>query len=349
MPRGRKGTMEQRIAKWDNLKFWMILCVVTGHVIYQFHGTSFETDALYLFIYSFHMPVFMFVAGLFSKNAVKEKRYELIVEYLAIYVIMKFTETLGNYIATGKSSFHFLWESGPAWFALAMAVFLFVTMLLKDYRPPVILALAVMIGCFAGLDTHFGDHFASMRICVFYPVFLAGFYMEPKAFDLSNLTKTNRIIVKAASLAVLVIVCFLAFRYFGDSKVLIRLFKGKYEYAEMGMRLDGVVWRMLCYAFWGVMIPAVIFLTDGKERIYTWLGSRSMSVFIWHNLAIAIVIRATGLRRILMVNMPNYYLIGAVCIAGVITVLTAYLPGFRISKKLRARKRGDGIPEASEQ
>ena len=330
--------MEQRIAKWDNVKFWMILSVVTGHVIYQFHGTSFETDALYLFLYSFHMPVFMFVAGLFSKNAVKEKRYELIVEYLAVYVIMKFTQTLGNYIATGKSSFHFLWESGPAWFALAMAVYLFVTILLKDYRPSYILVLALLIGCLAGLDTHFGDHFASMRICVFYPVFLAGFYTDPKVFNLDKFTKSGKILVKVASFAVLAIVFILAFRYFGDSKVLIRLFKGKYEYPEMGMHLDGVLWRLLCYAFWSVMISAVIFLTGEKERLYTWIGSRSMSIFIWHTLVIAIVIRATGLRRILMMNMPHYYLIGAVCIAGVITVLTAYLPGFRISKKL---KKGD--------
>ena len=209
-----------RIAKWDNIKFWMILCVVIGHVLYQFKGVSPEADALYLFIYSFHMPVFIFVAGLFSKRAVKEKRYELIIEYLAVYLIMKLLKAVGDYIVSGSYTFHFLWESGPAWFALAVAVFLFVTMLIQPYEPKYILAVSLLAGCLAGLDTHFGDHFASMRILVFYPVFLCGYYLEPE-----KLAEMGKPIHRLISLVLLAGGAAAAFLFVGKSAVVLKLFK----------------------------------------------------------------------------------------------------------------------------
>ena len=75
---------QKRIAKWDNLKLLLIFCVVVGHTIYTFHNTSLLARSLYLFLYSFHMPAFLFVAGLFSKHAVRARRYETVVEYLVI-------------------------------------------------------------------------------------------------------------------------------------------------------------------------------------------------------------------------------------------------------------------------
>ena len=42
---------EARIAKWDNVKFFMILCVVTGHTLYEFIGDHTDTaKSIYLFI-----------------------------------------------------------------------------------------------------------------------------------------------------------------------------------------------------------------------------------------------------------------------------------------------------------
>ena len=330
---------ERRIAKWDNLKFWMILCVVTGHVLYEFTGTSMQASALYLFIYSFHMPVFMFVAGLFSKHAVQEHRHELIINYLLIYIIMKFLEALGSWLADGTFTFHFLWESGPAWFALALAVFLTATMILQRYDRNCILAAALLIGCLAGLDTHFGDHFASMRICVFYPVFLAGFYLDPERLSMKRLDAGKRAVLRIAALLILAGWFYYCMFVLKDSVRLLRMFKGKYEYQDMDMGMEGVILRLACYAFWALLIAVMVILVSEKERIYTWVGKRSMAIFIWHPLIIDVVMSVIGVRLLLMRELPAFYVIGAICVAVIITVLAAYLPEFRIAQRLVQGKR----------
>ena len=60
--------MGNRIALWDNLKFFLVTCVVIGHFVDQFTGLSNIYDSIFLFIYSFHIPLFIFIAGLMFKN-----------------------------------------------------------------------------------------------------------------------------------------------------------------------------------------------------------------------------------------------------------------------------------------
>lgn len=323
---------QNRIAKWDNLKLFLIFCVVAGHTLYSFLNTAPLARSLYLFLYSFHMPAFLFVSGLFSKRAVREKRYQTVVEYLVIYVVMKFLETIGDYLAKGKLSFHFLWEAGPAWFALALAVFLFVTMLVQEMDARFLFFSALLVGCVAGLDTHFGDHFASMRICVFYPVFLAGFYLDPAWFDLRWRSLRQRLGLRTVSALVLAGCLFLSLRYSKPLYPLVKLFKGKYEYREMGYGLEGVLIRLACYLFWAVMICAVLFLAGEKERFCTWLGQRTMSVFIWHSLVLVVVLNLCHGKILLKFCFPHLYVPAAICVAGILTVLCAYLPQIRMPK-----------------
>lgn len=54
--------MKQRIYALDNIKGFLILLVVLGHCI-QFTTDGFDHVALFRFIYSFHMPLFMWVSG----------------------------------------------------------------------------------------------------------------------------------------------------------------------------------------------------------------------------------------------------------------------------------------------
>lgn len=73
----RRIASEDRTPKWDNLKFAMILCVVIGHTLYYFYSSSAIAKSLYLFLYTFHMPVFVFISGLFSKRKIQEKNTRL--------------------------------------------------------------------------------------------------------------------------------------------------------------------------------------------------------------------------------------------------------------------------------
>lgn len=45
--------MGNRIALWDNLKFFLVTCVVIGHFADQFTDVSNIYDSIFLFIYLF--------------------------------------------------------------------------------------------------------------------------------------------------------------------------------------------------------------------------------------------------------------------------------------------------------
>ena len=65
--------MKTRDYQLDNIKGLMIYLVVVGHVLVQLYPGGLNGDILirlfYCVIYSFHMPVFVFISGYFSKRA----------------------------------------------------------------------------------------------------------------------------------------------------------------------------------------------------------------------------------------------------------------------------------------
>lgn len=358
----------ERVAKWDNLKVIMIFCVVLGHTLYEFIGKGTGTaKGIYLFIYTFHMPVFIFLTGMFAKNTIAKKRYDRVVEFLLIYLVMKFLDHLGRCLTaktrkadffspaylkeireglfSANKGFHLFWEDGPAWFALAVAVFLFLTIQVREMDARIVMTAAVLLGCLAGLDNHLGDHLASMRICTFYPVFLLGYYTDPRRPDEgsgeaaghregSRRTPGSRIgagaarILSALGLGLVLTVCLM---WSEDLYPRVNFLKGKTDYAALGLGVNGVILRLVCYGFWILMIFGVIALCPRREYFWTWLGKRTMSVFIWHKFILTLILKLFYGEYYIKYEMPHYYMFAAFCLAVTVTVITAYLPGFRLS------------------
>ena len=59
--------------QFDNMKALLIFLVVIGHVLSNY-GVTEGSDFLYKVIFSFHMPAFIFVSGLFSKSSFRDGR-----------------------------------------------------------------------------------------------------------------------------------------------------------------------------------------------------------------------------------------------------------------------------------
>ena len=58
----------KRVAYIDFLKAFAIATVLLGHSVEQLSGDAFWDHPIWTFLYSFHMPLFMFVSGLFSSR-----------------------------------------------------------------------------------------------------------------------------------------------------------------------------------------------------------------------------------------------------------------------------------------
>ena len=62
----------KRIAYIDFLKAFAIATVLLGHSVEQLSGDAFWDHPIWAFLYSFHMPLFMFVSGLFFKSSLRK-------------------------------------------------------------------------------------------------------------------------------------------------------------------------------------------------------------------------------------------------------------------------------------
>ena len=57
----------QRVCIWDNLKCFLMLSVVIGHFVNQYPDSSFMRS-MSIIIYSYHMPLFIFVGGTIAEE-----------------------------------------------------------------------------------------------------------------------------------------------------------------------------------------------------------------------------------------------------------------------------------------
>ena len=327
--------LKQRDVKWDNIKFILITCVVTGHMIYLFLGDSVWAKGIYLWIYSFHMPAFLFLSGMFSKHAVETKNSRRILDYLAIYFLMKTLQSVANYFVNGKVIFHFFWEAGPGWYALAMAVYIFVSSLLKDADKRKLLLLAVLAGCMAGYDNHLEDHFASARIVTFYPFFLLGLYLEPEKIK-QTMKKPMRIISGIILCATFIITVLYTEQFYW----LLKLFKGKYSYAQAGVvGLRGPIYRFLLYIGMLFMAYCVFAVISSKKKWYSDIGKNTLPIFIFHPAAIIVLMNILQGKRWLYTFYPVHYVIASVILSWilVICIYGVWKGANRLRKNLRAK------------
>ena len=90
-----KYTMKDRLIWIDLLKLLAIFLVILGHVIITFHPLNEGPydRILLIYIYSFHMPLFMFISGYLSRKIkngiydIKGRFYQLIVPTVSCYFL----------------------------------------------------------------------------------------------------------------------------------------------------------------------------------------------------------------------------------------------------------------------
>ncbi|MBS7565356.1 acyltransferase family protein [Mucilaginibacter sp. Bleaf8] len=65
----QKELSKTRDYLFDNIKFFLITLVVFGHFIESYITQNIYQKVIFICIYSFHIPLFVFLSGYFSKSA----------------------------------------------------------------------------------------------------------------------------------------------------------------------------------------------------------------------------------------------------------------------------------------
>ena len=167
-----------RSQKWDIVKFALIFLVVLGHVADYYAGSHEHIRSLIFIIYIFHMPLFIFVSGLFSKKTIENKSFDKLFGYVLIYVAIKLILHFFKIFVGRPSEFNFFVEGGAPWFMLALFFFNLITILVRKLRPAAVLSVSVLLACVAGFFPFIRDFLAVSRIFVFFPFFYLGYCID---------------------------------------------------------------------------------------------------------------------------------------------------------------------------
>lgn len=256
---------------WDNVKYLLMILVVVGHFAEHYGAGVFKS--IFLFIYSFHMPLFIFISGLFYSE---KKTAEKVFTYFSLYVLLKAVLFVTKALVLGDASFSLFKEDGIPWFMLVLSAYYGVTFFLRDINTRFLLLFSVILACFAGYDTSIGDYLALSRMIVFYPFFTLG-RMIPREFIEKQAKKPKWIVCACIILIGWLGICIFKL----DTAYKLRpLFTGRNPYSD-SMGYYGILFRLLCYTITCCIGFAFILAASLSTGIHL-PGKATMQIYFWH-------------------------------------------------------------------
>lgn len=337
-----------RNVKLDNCKFLLILLVVFGHFLQSSDSCEFEKRIL-LLLYSFHMPAFIFLTGLFSKKAILGEKYYKTFEFLYLFITVKIISFCPRLIWKRKTTFSFVNIADVSWYAFAVFIFYILTFCVVQLQLSLlkVVFFSIVIACFCGYSIEIGTFFSLNRIITFYPFFLIGFCSNEEW--LMNITQKK--IAKA--LATLCLSLAVAFFFFGGGKGIINqydlyisLFKGKESYVILGQyKVYGALLRLIWYFMAFTLQICFIIISPGRRCFFTNMGRRTVAVYAFHPFVKYLLFNILDFGAWLKELSTGYHLLAVVAISMVVVCLLSLPPFDWVIKRIimtRERKRRDG-------
>lgn len=126
--------MTERNPFWDSLKYILIFIVVYGHMIETWVGHSPFNQAMYNFIYLFHMPLFVFISGRFSHIKNKRKYLSRMVAIFETYLIFQFIRCFKSLFSDGHISLFpdILVPKGILWYLACLILWRLIILVTAD-------------------------------------------------------------------------------------------------------------------------------------------------------------------------------------------------------------------------
>lgn len=284
--------------RFDNVKFFLIFMVVIGHFADDYTKTSHMMRSIFIFIYTFHMPLFLFISGLFHKRYQSDEKLKIekIVQYLLIAIVLQAVQGIIKIIFAHNTGITLSGTGGLVWFMYVLAAFEILVFLVKDVRPTAILVLAFLTGIFCGYDDKIGDWMYLSRIFVFFPVYLIGYYM-----DLEKVQKIlNAKVVKYSSGIVLLgymWICWWKEEWIYQYRY---LFTGRNPFSAVALPGGADFWdRIFCYILTILISIAIMSLMPDKK--IPWVsraGAKTIQIYFWHR-PLLYIIQYTGISILL--------------------------------------------------
>ncbi|MBE7345342.1 acyltransferase family protein [Staphylococcus epidermidis] len=276
---------------FDNARAILIFLVVLGHLLQPYTSEDKFLQALYLLIYSFHMPTFLFISGYFAKNLDKPNYLEKIAKKLLLPYVIFFVFFSLYYYFTGKEDAIQLDPFNPVfalWFLLTLFFFHVVLVIVRRYNPYIVLFISVLVSVLAGFSGNIDSYMSISRTIVFFPIFFIGHLVTQ-----SHTEKLRN--KKWIPISIIILITF--FIGYTIHPINGDWLLGSTPYTSLESNGEDVyspLKRLLLYVIILLTMCAFLNLMPQTKRIYTYIGQRTMFVYLLHGIVIG-VIRGFGL------------------------------------------------------
>jgi fucose 4-O-acetylase-like acetyltransferase len=278
-----------------NTRFLLITTVFLGNIVEPLIAGHDSMKALYLWIFSFHMPLFVFVTGYFARHTLTGTSGKKVLQTIALqYIIFQTLYSIMDVAVfqVPGITHSFFMPYLLCWFLMAHIIWRLMMLLFTflKLKHPVLVAVgvAVLIG-YGGFD---GAFLSVTRAVVFLPFFVIGFRFDYVRFQ-TFLSGYRRVIAGAVSLVLFTVFLMNA------AEINPRWLVGALNYVQM----DHQEWYAGLYrlGMYGLQLAASVGLlawVPRRESIMTDWGKRTLYVFLLHGFVVRLAVVSGVFTRI---------------------------------------------------
>ncbi|UOB21197.1 acyltransferase family protein [Macrococcus armenti] len=316
---------KERDYYFDNAKLYLIILVVFGHIIRSYINESQFIYALYMFIYSFHMPAFVLISGYFAKSIhkpgyIKKVALKLLLPYIIFQTFYAVYYYLIDDVSTIKlNPFDPEWAM---WFLISLFSWQIILFIVKDINALIVLPVSFLIGVTAGYFSFIDGTLSLSRTLVFLPLFLLGYYAQPSHF---KYIRDKKYVI----FSILVLSAVFLFYYL--FKIDFNWLFGSKPYESIEAHAPDMYSgfkRLAVYVIIIVSTTSFLNIVPNRQLKYTYIGSRTMFIYLLHGLFVGIF-RARNWNEYF-----NDHLFSAIIFAILSTIFIVYFFSHRRVKKL---------------
>lgn len=281
-----------RLFKYDNAKAALIMLVIIGHFSEAFTGQSSFCKSMFIAIYTFHMPAFFFVSGLFYKKGMRTfgEVWSRSAPFLLLCLLCNFLRFLSIFIYNRETSFEIFKVPNVSWYLLATFAFFMFTFAVRNLQSAYVLAVSVLVALIIGYDKSIGSLLAIYRIAVFFPFFYLGTICDARKLE----TVCKRKDLKAVSAVILIAFIAICYKFPSQVYQFRKLVTGANSYYKLPFDISPFSWsyRLVYYAVVLLILAAFLCIIPSlRMPLVSHVGTRTLPIYIFHLFIVETIVR----------------------------------------------------------
>ncbi len=266
---------KERVKYYDNIRGILILLVVLGHFLFNIKDNGSLFSIVIKTIYLFHMPMFVFISGFFSKSIFNKKKC---FKYLFYYIIMNTIIMTYSILIEGNQA-SLLIPYYSMWYLIALIIWRKTAKCFGNIKG--IITISIIISFLIGFCTEVTNAFALSRIISFYPFFIIGFKLRQSTIEELFIRKDKyKLIIGYILLILLSVLSIKIVPSINFNEFLMEPYE---SYNNVFNRLI-IFFMASCFMF------AILLIVSNKRIIgITRFGEKSFYIYLFHRITILVI------------------------------------------------------------